>query len=80
MHQNRLNKMKAFVVTMLRLRNEDVLTVGSLSNSTWTRIINLPYTLLYFRAVGWSDMLFFDHDVIDDVSGQHPFCMLRDSL
>jgi hypothetical protein len=71
--------MKAFVVTMSALGNEGVLTVGSLCNSKWTRIINLPHTLLHFRNVGGPDILFFDHDVIDDVTGQHPVCILRNS-
>jgi hypothetical protein len=78
-HQNRLNWMGAFVVTMSALGNEDTLTVGSPCNCKWTRIVNLLHTLLHFRTVGWPDILFFDHDVIDDVTGQHPICILRNS-
>ena len=58
MHQNRLNWMRAFVVTMSALGNEDVLTVGSPYNSKWTRIINFPHTLLHFRTVGGPGILF----------------------
>lgn len=59
MHQIRLNCMRAFVVTMSALGNEDVLTVGSPCNSKLTRIINLPHTLLHFQSVGGPGILFF---------------------
>lgn len=80
MHQNRLNWMRAFIVTMSALGNEDVLIVGSPYNSKWTSIINFPHTLLHFRTVGVPGILFFFyHDVIDDITGQHPICILRNS-
>ena len=78
MHQNILNWMRAFVVTSA-LGNEDVSTLCSPCNSKQTRIINFPHTHLYFWTVGGLGILFFDHDVIDDVTGQHPICILRNS-
>jgi len=78
MHQN-IKLDGAFVVMMSALGNEDVLTVGSLCNNKWTRIINFPHTLLYFRTLGLLGLLFFYHDLIDDVTGQHPICILRNS-
>jgi hypothetical protein len=66
--------MRAFVVTSA-LGNEDVLTVGSPYNSKWTRIISIPH----FRSVDGLGILFFDYDVIDDVTGQRPICILRNS-
>jgi len=73
------NWMRAFIVTMSALGIEDVLTVGSLCNNKWTRIINFPHTLLCFRTVGLLGLLFFDRDLVDDVTCQHPICILRNS-
>ena len=63
---------------MSALGSEDVLTVGSPCKSKLTRIINLPHTLLHFRSVGLFGLLFFDHDLIDDVNWSAPNLYLEE--